>query len=613
MNNKELESILLSECDEKLNRMDIFFETDYKGTLKEMFDIFFEKVKRGPSIDVQIILNNIETILLRQDSSYSHLIISAVRRVVYEFSKLKVHDNIELRNIRFQLLDINRKIKINKEKSDNDNLYNLYHSIIFKEKDLNVFELILKQGNNVLSKKDSKGNDIFYNILDYYSTLEEDNISEIDYFHDVIMLFLKLQEDILVKNAKNYYFLLERDFCKNKKHVIDMSRQLYGFNHVDIIELRKKYDISTKIHDDVIKEINGFSLNRNGRTLVNSNFVTIDDEDASCLDDAISMVENKDGSYTYYVAITDIPSIVPYHSRTFYDALRKNETLYLCDRTIPLYPPCISNELCSLLPGIVKNAIIYKFDVDPYFNLDIDSLEIIKGIIRVNKKLSYGQVNRQENISLEDCKMIENMYFLVSKLKRLNSKKDNYRKLENLMRSDATYHHSLFSDKSISANIVQESMLLVNSAAPRYFSNNGFIYNYRNHKFPKDKEISRDIDALLKFGKDEINSAKYIELLNHLKEMYFNAYYSIENNGHEGLGYDFYSHSTSAARRFSDTFNQYLTYFQIFDGIQSDREYYELEATAREIINHINERKLQNSKFEGEYNYLMSKIKTLKR
>ena len=49
------------------------------------------------------------------------------------------------------------------------------------------------------------------------------------------MLFLKLQEDILVKNAKNYYFLLERDFCKNKKHVIDMSRQLYGFNHVDII------------------------------------------------------------------------------------------------------------------------------------------------------------------------------------------------------------------------------------------------------------------------------------------------------------------------------------------------------------------------------------------
>ena len=84
--------------------------------------------------------------------------------------------------------------------------------------------------------------------------------------------------------------------------------------------------------------------------------------------------------------------------------------------------------------------------------------------------------------------------------------------------------------------------------------------------------------------------------------------------GHEGLGYNYYSHSSSAARRFVDSYNQYLTYQQLFQSHPlTDEEYYELEGVTKEIIEYINDKKRENQKFQNEYNYLYSKGKILER
>lgn len=613
MSSKEIESILLSENDSSILKINDLLEANYKDALREIFNIFFDKVLLGPIIDVEVMLDNIEKIIWYQDVKNTKTIISAIKYTIYKFSNLKVNENIEIRNIKFRLLDMIRKLNMHKEKVESENLYNVYHSIIFNDRDLSVLELVLKEEKNILRVKDNKGNDLLYNILDYYASLSEENSEEIDYFKEVIMLFFRLEENALVKNAKNYYTLLESNPYKDKKHVTEITKWLYGFADTDIVMLKKKYDISTKFHDEVMKELEAFEHSTHDRVFIDAPFVTIDDEEAMCLDDALGMVPNKDGSYTFYVGITDVPSLVPFRSRTFYEALRRVETLYLCDDAIGLYPDKISYDLCSLTADRDNNAIIYKFLIDPYFNIDLDSLEIIKGILRVRKRLSYHEVNKQENISIEECKMIENMYFLTSKLKGLNIQKEEYRRLENLIHSSATYHHSLYTNKSISANIVQESMLLVNSSAPRYFHQKGLLYTYRNLDFPKDKMISKEIERLLRLDKSSVSSDEYQRIVDNIKSLYLNAYYSTENKGHEGLGYDYYSHSTSSARRFEDSFNQYLTYFQLFDRITNDRDYYELETMAKEVVSHINDRKRENSKFASEYNYLMPRIRALKK
>ena len=325
------------------------------------------------------------------------------------------------------------------------------------------------------------------------------------------------------------------------------------------------------------------------------------------MDDAISLVKNKDGSFCYYVAITDIPSLIPYGSYTFYDALSRAETIYLCDKNISLYHEVIGNNLCSLLPNSSKNVIIYKVFADPSFNINPESLEIHKGIITVRNRLSYKQVNKQENLDIETSKMLENTALLCYKLRSQNKIKERYRFIENTINKDATWHHSMYTDKSISANIIQESMLLVNHLAPKYFLDNGLVYTYRNHKFPTNNMVSSEFDRLLNLSKTSIKENEVKKIFNIIRDNYLNAYYSIYNEGHEGLNYDVYSHSSSAARRACDGFNQYLTYEQLFKGTVSDKKHYILEATAKEVVEYINRKKKENDKFASEYNYLHGK------
>lgn len=607
MMNKELKSILLKEnfCCEDL---EVFLETDYKETVKEMFNILLDLLKDSSNEEIDLVMSNIELFVETSDNIDYKIVNNAVREANYKLNSIKSNmDNRVLKNIKFRLIDLNRKINISREKVDNLNIFNFYHYLIFEERNINMVELLLKTENNILSKKDDYGNDLFNNVIDNYCSLEETD-ELVDYYYEVISIFLKYLEDKLIKSERQKYIdLLERNFCKNKSHVKKALKRFDEYYLIDAKDLEKKYHVITKIHDKVIEELNDFVFDVNSRKKFNSHFITIDDEDALCLDDAISLVKNKDGSFCYYVAITDIPSLIPYGSYTFYDALSRVETIYLCDKNISLYHEAIGNNLCSLLPNSSKNVIVYKVFVDPSFNINPDSLEIHKGIINVRNRLSYKQVDKQENLDVETGKMLENIALLCYKLRSQNKIKERYRFIENTINRDATWHHSLYTDKSISANIVQESMLLTNHLAPKYFLDNGLVYTYRNHKFPTNIMVNSELDRLLNLSKTSIKENEVKKIFNIIRDNYLNAYYSIYNEGHEGLNYDVYSHSSSAARRACDGFNQYLTYEQLFKGTVSDKKHYILEATAKEVVEYINRKKKENDKFASEYNYLHGK------
>jgi len=605
--NRELEEILLTENESRLEKINDFLEDDYIKTLREMFVVLLEAIRSKALIDINTIMSNIETIILSQDSKNFKIINNAVREANHKMQEVKKYtDDKEFKKIKFRLVDLNRKMLTKKEKDTNSNLYAFYHYLIFEEKNLDMIELVLKNEKTILNKKDEFGNNLLYNIIDYYCSLHEKE--EIEYFYEVIILILKNEESKLVKEDKQCYIeLLNRKFCKNKEHIKEIIERFQEFYSVDLDNLERKYNIYSKVHDSILEEIHSFKIDITGRKFIRSNFVTIDAEDAVCLDDAISLKKKKDGSYDYYVAITDIPSFIPYGSLTFYDAMKKIETLYLCDQIINMYPSEIANDFCSLLPNKNRNVIIYKVLVDPGYSVDYDSLEIIPGIINVKNRLSYKQVNKQDNIDIETAKMLEDLALVSFKLKSQNKAKEKYRKIENLINSSAKHHHSIFADTSISANIIQESMLLTNYLAAKYFVENDLVYMFRNLQILDERSVNKEVDRLLSLSHVEVTELNHKNILKLLKEVMLTAHYSTENYGHKGLNYNYYSHSTSAARRFADTFCQYLTHEQIFGGPISDKRRYELETIAKEVVEHINLKKKENAKFESEYNYLNSK------
>jgi exoribonuclease R len=95
-------------------------------------------------------------------------------------------------------------------------------------------------------------------------------------------------------------------------------------------------------------------------------------------------------------------------------------------------------------------------------------------------------------------------------------------------------------------------MIFTNVQIAKYFSDRGLPYIYRCHKIDeKDiKEIEELKERVLLDSENEI--ATYLE---QLKNIYPKAYYTTQNVGHVGLGVDFYSHSTSPLRRFTDIAN----------------------------------------------------------
>ena len=604
----EIKKILLSEKDLDINTINSYLDIDYKTTINIIFDIFYDSITSCTYTEINLILYNIELIINLQDIDKLKIINNKVREISYRLSKLNIN-TIEFKNIKLILIDLNRKMRIRKETSDNYNTYILYNHLIFNDRDLKTVELLVKNKQDILLVTDELGNNIFLNILEAY--LNTTSFEDRNYFYDVIIIFLHNLDNKLLKDKQLYLDKLSSK--KDKDYVRDIMMRIRNFGKVDEVKLERKYHISSQIHDEVLKELESFKFDVQGRTLIDTNFVTIDDKEALCLDDALSLVENKDGSYSYYVAITDIPSLIPYKSKTYYDALSRVETLYLIDKNISLYHPNIANNLCSLLPGTPKNVLAYKYLVDPSFNLDPDSIEIVKGIITVDNRLTYDMVDSGMDIDYSILDMLEKISLVTNNLRSTNTSKEEYRRIENYIKKRADYHPSNFADRSVSANIVQESMLLVNSSVPKYFAERGYLYLYRNHQIHNKEYADHLFKELTKTYAGKIPREEYEKMIKLLSTAYLSAYYSGENKGHEGLGYKYYSHSSSAARRFADSYDQYLTYLQLFNGPLSDKEYYDLERELHEVADHINERKRENTKFQNEYNYLCSKGKILER
>ena len=100
---------------------------------------------------------------------------------------------------------------------------------------------------------------------------------------------------------------------------------------------------------------------------------TIDPADARDFDDALSFdeVEEPDGTVLRRlgVHIADVGHYVPWGSSIDLEARRRATSTYLVDRVIPMLPPALSNELCSLQEGEDRRCMTVDLFLDEHGNL----------------------------------------------------------------------------------------------------------------------------------------------------------------------------------------------------------------------------------------------------
>src|ERR1035437_9682869 len=116
---------------------------------------------------------------------------------------------------------------------------------------------------------------------------------------------------------------------------------------------------------------------------------TIDPSDAKDFDDAISFKEVVNGEYEIGIHIADVSHYVKIGSALDEEARARGTSVYLVDRTIPMLPEILSNDLCSLVPNQDRLTMSAGFTIDK--NAKVKSEWFGRTVIHSQKRFTYEE------------------------------------------------------------------------------------------------------------------------------------------------------------------------------------------------------------------------------
>src|SRR3989344_1617260 len=323
---------------------------------------------------------------------------------------------------------------------------------------------------------------------------------------------------------------------------------------------------------------------------------TIDPQDAKDFDDALSIKELPGGKYEIGIHIADVSFFVRPKNALDREARKRGFSVYLVDRTIPMLPETLSNELCSLNPNQDKLTFSAVFTMNE--NGEVLERWFGKTVIHSNRRFVYEEA--QDILDKKRGDFYNELNILNRIAKKLAEKKFaagaidfEAEEIKFELDKDGVPVRIYKKERKDTHKLVEEFMLLANREVAEFMykdekktrQNKSFIY--RIHDIPdRDKiaELSVFIKALgyhLPIENGTI-SAKDMNVL--LKQVdrteeeslvktaairsMAKAIYSTKNIGHFGLAFKYYTHFTSPIRRYPDLivhrlFERYLTSGQV--------------------------------------------------
>jgi ribonuclease R len=344
------------------------------------------------------------------------------------------------------------------------------------------------------------------------------------------------------------------------------------FSEKVLLESNNIFEKSKKIKEEEITK---------RRDLRETLTFTIDPKTAKDYDDAISFKKLSNGNYEIGVHIADVSHYVTEKSELDKEAYERGCSVYLPDRTIPMLPFELSDNLCSLSEGDEKLAFSAIFEVTP--NAKVISKWFGKSVIKSAKRFTYESA--QEILDKKSGEHFETLDILNKIAKSFRKEKTQKGAVD--FESDEIAFELDEAGKPIKIykkqrldthKLVEEFMLLANKEVAEYVykyekkSKKIFPLPYRIHDLPDKDKIAelaifvkalgheliigptgnvtgKDLQALFAQieGKAEEGLIKTAALRSMSK-----AIYSTKNIGHFGLAFEYYAHFTSPIRRYPD-------------------------------------------------------------
>jgi hypothetical protein len=152
----------------------------------------------------------------------------------------------------------------------------------------------------------------------------------------------------------------------------------------------RTYDATLVDHADTLGEVAGDEEVAGGRTdLRHLPLVTIDPPDAKDFDDAVCLV-NDNGQRTLWVAIADVAHYVQAGTALDRSAAARATSVYLPHTVLPMLPPKLADDLCSLRADVDRLAMVVGMDLDDGNN--VVNTHAYEAVIHVKDNIAYGDV-----------------------------------------------------------------------------------------------------------------------------------------------------------------------------------------------------------------------------
>jgi len=303
---------------------------------------------------------------------------------------------------------------------------------------------------------------------------------------------------------------------------------------------------------------------------------TIDPADAKDHDDALSVTFDESGATEVGVHIADVSHFVRPGSAVDAEAFDRGTSVYLVDRTVPMLPPVLSNQVCSLSPGEDRFAISLFVTLTPDGGVTRRRYERTR--IRCAQGLAYeeaqavldGTASISPEVDLALRTLDDRARAVRARRSERGSLDLDLPEAKVVLGPDGVPTDIKMRERKASHRLVDDFMILANEVAANDTEALAIPTLYRVHEPPsgeKTEELGellarfghqvprkrklrpRDVQRLLEAvrGRDEEQLVSTAILRSLTK-----ARYDPENLGHFGLASPAYLHFTSPIRRYPD-------------------------------------------------------------
>lgn len=302
---------------------------------------------------------------------------------------------------------------------------------------------------------------------------------------------------------------------------------------------------------------------------------TIDGATAKDFDDAVSLEKTEKG-WRLGVHIADVSHYVRPGSAIDRDALERGTSLYLPGYTVPMLPECLSNDLCSLMPGVDRLAMSLFMYIE---NGKVMDHRLVNSVIHSHARLTYQAVNRMFDGGETDIpETIRDTLFAMRTLshslrdrrKARGSIDFEIAEAEFVLNEKNEPTDILFEARGESERIIEDFMLLANETVAALARNTDLPFVYRIHEEPDSEKLKilekflttlnlpahigpkphpGILQAILEKAADH---PAYEVIRRYTLRALKKAQYSEKPAGHYALAMEDYCHFTSPIRRYPD-------------------------------------------------------------